>query len=151
MEIKRYRWQRTLLGIIITLAAPLLQAASFVSVHSDYAIMYDAPSTRGGKLWLVRQGTPLKRVVALSTWTKVRDSDGTLSWIENSALSSRRMLMVTVPEAVVYASPKAGADRLFSLAQSVVVELSGKPVGGWVQIKHQAGSGYVKTSQVFGL
>ena len=37
-------------------------------------VLYDAPSQRGSKLFVIRRHTPVEVVVALDGWSKVRDA-----------------------------------------------------------------------------
>lgn len=46
------------------------------------AILYDAPSQRGVKLFVIHRDTPVEVVVSLEGWVKVRDAEGSLAWIE---------------------------------------------------------------------
>ena len=51
------------------------------------AVLYDAPSQRGSKLFVIRRDTPVEVVVSLEGWSKVRDAAGGLAWIEKKYLS----------------------------------------------------------------
>ena len=70
---------KRLLGLLLTagLAAPSL-AIEYRTVDTP-AVLYDAPSQKGSKLFVVRRGTPVEMVVNLEGWSKVRDADGGLA------------------------------------------------------------------------
>ena len=89
-----------LLAIAVALPAA---AADYRSVDVPAAILYDAPSQKAKKLYLIRAQTPVEVVVRLEGWAKVRDAEGTLAWIEAAQLAERRTLIVT----------EAGAARAF--------------------------------------
>ena len=50
-------------------------------------VLYDAPSVRGSKLFVVKRETPVEVVVSLEGWAKVRDAEGGLAWIEKKFLA----------------------------------------------------------------
>jgi SH3-like domain-containing protein len=126
-------------------------AIDFRSVAVDAAILYDAPSTRGEKLFLLGRGYPVEVLVTLEGWVKVRDASGELAWIEAAQLSPRRMLLVKVPRAQVRAAPDESAAVVFEAEQDVVLELV-EMAGNYAQVKHADGSGgFVRVTQVWGL
>ena len=81
-----------LAGLLVCSAAAL--ALDFRSVADPAAILYDAPSTKAQKLFLLSRDYPVEVVVKVEGWTKVRDDTGDFGWIENRQLSERRTVMV---------------------------------------------------------
>ena len=75
-------------------ALPAL-ALDFRSVVVPAAVLYDAPSLKAKKLYLIRAQTPVEVVVRLEGWVKVRDAEGGLAWIEASQVGERRTVIVT--------------------------------------------------------
>ena len=135
----------------LLLAASAAHALDYVSVANSSAILYDTPSLRGKKLFVVSRFTPLEQVVNLKGWIKVRDSSGSLSWIERRAVSDKRYVVVNVPVATVRQAPEANAAAVFQLSRNVVVESLGINGGGWIKARHQDGSsGYLKSIEVWG-
>ena len=51
-------------------------ALDFRAVADPVAILYDAPSAKSGKLYVVNKGYPLEVVVTVEGWVKVRDANG---------------------------------------------------------------------------
>ena len=137
-----------LLAIAVALPAA---AADYRSVDVPAAILYDAPSQKAKKLYLIRAQTPVEVVVRLEGWAKVRDAEGTLAWIEAAQLAERRTLIVTEAGAELRASDKADAPVLARFDKWVVLEhVAAAP--GWVQVRHRDGaSGMVRATQVWGL
>ncbi len=126
-------------------------AVEYVSVGERSALLYDAPSTKASKLFVVSQFMPLERVVTLSEWIKVRDRSGGLYWVEKSALSSRRFVVAINPLVDVRAEPDSGSTRLFQVRQDVALELIESSGQGWVKIRHQDGEvGFVRSVEVWG-
>jgi SH3-like domain-containing protein len=114
------------------------------------AILYDAPSTKSNKLYIVSQGYPLEVIVTVQGWVKVRDASGALSWIDARQLSDKRIVMIKVALAAVRQKPEDAAPVAFQAQQNVLLELI-EVSGGWLQVRHRDGaSGYVKAQQVWG-
>jgi SH3-like domain-containing protein len=126
-------------------------AAEFRSVGDRPAILYDAPSARADKLFAVTRLYPFEVLVKLDQWTKVRDANGEVGWIENGALGDRAMAAVTVPVADVRASPDPQAPLVFEAYKQVLLEVLEPPANGWVKVRHRDGKeGYVRVSHVWG-
>jgi SH3-like domain-containing protein len=125
-------------------------ALDFKAVSEPAAVLYDAPSTRSNKLYVVSRGYPLEVIVTVEGWVKVRDANGTLSWIETKQLTDKRTVMVRVPTATVRQKPDDAAPVAFQAQQNVVLEVVDVS-GGWIQVRHRdGGTGYVKAQQVWG-
>ncbi|HXF66688.1 MAG TPA: SH3 domain-containing protein [Burkholderiales bacterium] len=126
-------------------------AADFRSVAEGAAVLYDAPSVKAKKLYVVSRGYPLELVVAVEGWSKVRDANGDLAWIESRLLSEKRTVLVKVPLAQVREAADEAAAIVFQARESVVLELLEAAPGGWLRVRHRDGqSGYVRASQVWG-
>lgn len=132
-------------------AAPCAAAADFKSVANDAAILFDAPSSKAKKLYIVTRGYPLEITVQLQGWTKVRDANGAFSWVETSELSDRHTVVVKTPVAQVRQSADDQAPVVFEAQRDVVLEVVGSEPAGWLQVKYEDGTaGYVKAAQVWG-
>lgn len=115
-------------------------------------MLYDAPSQKGKKLYLLKQSTPVELVVRLDGWSKVRDAEGTLAWVESRYLSDRRTVVVIAPRAEVRQSDKPDAPLVFAADKWVALNLIEPASPGWVKVAHKDGSsGFVKATQVWGL
>lgn len=142
---------RIAIFIAALLFAACAHAAEFRSVAQDAAVLYDAPSKAATPLYIVSRDYPLEVIVKLEAWVKVRDQTGALSWIENSALSDRHMVMVTTPSVQVHVRPDEAAPIAFVAAQNVALELLEVAPGGWLHVRHDDGSnGYLRASLVWG-
>lgn len=127
------------------------QAADFKSVGAAPAVMYDAPSERGAKVFIAPRHMPLEVILIYGNWVKVRDASGDLSWVESSALDQQRWVVVTVADARILASQDEAASVVFSADKNILLELLAPAASGWVRVKHRDGqSGYVKASDVWG-
>lgn len=139
------------LGAALLAVAVPACALDYVSVADSSAILYDAPSLKAKKLYVVSRYMPLEQVVSLDSWVKVRDSSGSLSWIEKRALSSKRFVVVTVSQAVVRQAPEDNSAVVLQARQHVALELLENAGSGWLRVRHQDGvTGYIKTADVWG-
>ena len=136
--------------LCLALAPSTALALDFRAVATDAAVLYDGPSAKSSKLFVVNKGYPLEVVVAVEGWIKVRDGTGAFSWIEANKLTDKRTVMVRVPVADVRAKPDDAAPVAFQAQQNVLLELVGVS-GGWIQVRHRdGGTGYVRAQQVWG-
>ncbi len=133
------------------LLAPAQKGVDYRAVGDSPAILYDAPSLRGKKLFVAPRGMPLEVVVSIEGWLKVRDRTGDLVWIERRAVAERRTVVTTVA-AQLRDRPEDGAAVVGELAAEVVLELQdAAPVGGWLRVRHRDGAaGFIRASQVWG-
>lgn len=136
----------------MTLAAASSQAYDFKTVGANPVILYDAPSTKGGKLFVVPRGAPLEVVLAYGEWLKVRDVNGELAWTEAKGLSAKRNVIVKVANLKIRATPDDNAAAVFTVDKGVLLELSETAAGGWIKVRHRDGLvGYVKQIEVWGI
>lgn len=127
-------------------------ALEYVSVSDSTAILYDANSTKAKKLYVLGRFTPLETVVNLKDWIKVRDSSGTLAWIERKAVSDRQFVVVTVPVAAVRKAPEMNSPVLYQVSRNVLMESLGVNSGGWIKARHIDGTtGYMRSVDVWGV
>jgi len=132
---------------------PLLAAAlEFKSVAVSKAILYDAPSTSAKKILLLSQNYPVEVIVNLGEWLKVRDAQGSISWVEAKQLSSKRTVMVSAANAEIRSGADAASTLLATLEKDVVLEIdAAKLVNGWLKVKHRDGiTGFILISSVWG-
>jgi SH3-like domain-containing protein len=141
-----------ILSALVALAASgAARAAEFRSVGDEAVVLYDAPSSKGKKRYVLSQGYPLEVVVVVEDWTKVRDAKGELTWIESKHLTDRRFLLVKVPVAQIRESGDDSASVVFEAQENVLLELLEVARGGWLRVRHLDGEGgFVKITQVWG-
>jgi len=148
MTIGRLRYAVIL---AVTLASANAMALEFRSVTEPAAILYDAPSSKAQKVFILSQGYPVEVVVKLEGWTKVRDDTGEFAWIENSHLSDRRTVMVKVASAEARQAANENSAVIFTAEKSVFLEVVDMAVG-WAKVRHHDGAiGFIKVSQLWGL
>lgn len=139
------------LFIALVLAATSAHAVDFVSVGDSSAILYDAPSIKAKKLFVVNRYMPFEQIVTLDNWVKVRDRSGGLYWLEKRVLSNKKYVFAVNPLVDVRAEPDLGAARVFQVRQQVALELLENTGTGWLKVRHKDGeTGYVRTVEVWG-
>ena len=119
------------------LAAPLASAADFKIVGAAPAVLYDAPSERGRKLFVAPRGMPVEVVLSYGDWVKVRDMNGDLTWIEAKALSPRRTVVVKSANAKVRTTADENAAVVMSADRGVLLELVDTTPSGWIKVRHR--------------
>jgi len=145
-------WRRVLAACCLIGAAGSALALDYLSVGVPAAILYDAPSQAGKKLYLIRQQTPVEVVVRLEGWFKVRDAEGTLAWIESRQVSEQRTLIVTAPRAQIRKADREDAAVLAELDKWVAIDFVEPASPGWAKVRHRDGAtGYIRSMQVWGL
>jgi len=126
-------------------------AAEFRAIGDQAAVLYDAPSARADRLFAVSRYYPFEVLVKLDQWTKVRDANGEVGWVENKSLGERRMVLVIVPLADVRAAPAVTSALVFEAYKHVVIEMLEPPAEGWVKVRHRDGQqGYIRVAHVWG-
>lgn len=139
------------LATALAVPAALAQAIDYRSV-AEPAILFDSPSDKGKRLFIVAPGTPVEVVVSLDKWAKVRDAGGSINWIERRVLSDKRTVMVTSPRAIVKQRAATDAPPAFETVKDVVLEVTGNATDGWLPVRHKDGaSGFVRVTEVWGL
>ena len=145
-------WRRALPFIALLGAAGAAPAVDYRSVDVPAAVLYDSPSQKGKKLYLIKAQTPVEVIVRLEGWFKIRDAEGSLAWVESRYLGDRRTLVVTALKAEIRQSDKADAPVVLELDKWVAVELVEPASPGWAKVRHRDGvTGYIRSTQVWGL
>jgi len=141
----------TLFALFALTTAGASGAAEFRSIGDKAAVLYDAPSSKAKKRYILSQGYPVEVVVVVEDWTKVRDAKGELTWVETKHLANRRFLLVKVPVAQIRESAEDNARVVFEAEENVLLELLEVARGGWLRVRHRDGEGgFVKITQVWG-
>jgi SH3-like domain-containing protein len=126
-------------------------ALEFRSVSDPVAILYDAPSTKAQKIFVLSNGYPVEVVVKLEGWSKVRDDTGEFAWVENNRLSDRRTVMVKIASAEARQISNENSPIVFTAEKGVYLELISM-AAGWAKVRHKDGvTGFIKVSQLWGL
>lgn len=138
-------------GLALAFASGMAHALDFKSVGPAPAVLYDAPSEKGRKVFVAPRGMPVEIVLTYGDWTKVRDAAGDLFWVESKALVAKRNVIVNVANAKVRTSTDDSTPVVFSADKGVLLELAEPAASGWLKVRHRDGQlGYVKATDVWG-
>ena len=139
-------------ALFVAVSAVPAWGADFKSVANDGAVMYDAPSVKAKKLFVVSRDYPVELMVSMDNWVKVRDPSGELLWMERKSVSDRRTVVVTAAVADVRQAALERAPLVFRVQQGVALELSEIGSDGWARVRHREGqSGFLRIKDVWGL
>jgi SH3-like domain-containing protein len=126
-------------------------AADFRSIGSPAAVLWDSPSEKGRRIFVVPRGMPVEVLSSLPGWIKVRDFAGDSYWVMRADLGTQRTVIATAA-APLRSSPQDTAATIAQLDRGVVLELTEAAPAGWVRVRHRDGAtGWVKASDVWGL
>jgi SH3-like domain-containing protein len=133
------------------LGAGVAAAAEFRSAGDPAVILYDAPSVKARKIYIVNQGYPLEVIVQVEGWVKVRDAAGTLAWAESKSLNTTRTVLVRAAAVTVRQKPADDAPSVAEVRRDVLLNVLEPAAGGWIQVRHRDGAtGYVRAADVWG-
>lgn len=139
------------IGLLMVLLPGTASALEYRSIAVPKAVLYDAPSAQGKKLFVIGQGYPVEVIVNLGDWIKVRDNQGGLSWVEARLLAAKRTVLVTLDQAEVRQSADVASALVCRVEKNVVLDLLEPPSNGWIKVKHHDGlSGYILSTSVWG-
>lgn len=139
----------------VVLASGLLAQAAWALDYrsaAEVAVLWDGPSVKARKLYVIAKGSPVELVLAQEAWSKVRDDRGNMAWMENKSLSTARTVLVRADKAQIRARADDKAPLVFEAEKDVVLDWLEPGGAGWVKVKHRDGpSGYVRINQIWGL
>lgn len=155
----RYVLPFFLLGALTATVAATVHAADFQMINSTPTVLYDAPSQKARALFLYGSGVPVELISSIEGWSKVRDAQGAIGWVERPKLTHKRALQVRVSLAQIRTQPSDNAPLAFEAQENVLLELDEAATSptttltpGWVRVRHQDGqTGYVRINSIFGL
>jgi len=146
------KFPRFILASTFLLASQAALALEYKAVGTNPAILYDAPSAKGKKLFIAPRGMPVEIVLSYGDWVKVRDASGGLAWVEAKSLVAKRNVVVQVANAKIRANADDGGFINFTADKGVLLELQSEQANnGWIKVKHKDGqTGFVKATEVWG-
>ena len=146
------KFSRSVLCVTLLLAAGVSHALDFKTIAPGAAIMYDAPSDKGGKLFVAPRGMPVEVVLSYGEWVKVRDMSGDMAWIELKQLSAKRNVVARNANVKVRATADEAAAPILLVDKGVLLELVDNQITSWVKVRHRDGvTGFVKATDIWGI
>lgn len=142
-------------SLLLIVGAALAAAPAFALDYrsvTEPAVLWDGPSAKAKKQFIIARGTPVELVLERGAWSKVRDAKGSLAWIETKMLSAKRTVMVKADRAQIRAQADDKSALVFEAEKDVVLEWVEAGPAGWAKVKHRDGQvGFVRIGQVWGL
>lgn len=121
----------------------------FESLASSEVNGRQGPSTNDRILWRYqREGLPVLIVKETRDWRKVRDPDGSESWIYYQLLSSRQTAYVR-RDTVMFTEADAESRPRAELRAGVVTKLHGCQ-SGWCSVEADRRTGWVRADTLWG-
>jgi SH3-like domain-containing protein len=145
------RLLRTAVALAFALITGVANGAEFRSAAEAAVVLYDAPSSKARKLYIVNRGYPLEVIVQVEGWVKVRDATGTLAWAESKMLDAARTVLVRAAAVTIRQKPAEDAPSVAEVRRDVLLSVVEPAAGGWIQVKHRDGAtGFVRAADVWG-
>ncbi len=126
----------------------------FVSFRSDHINGRSGPGSRYPIEWVYTQkGAPVEVVAEFELWRKVKDWQGSESWIHKSMLSNKRTAKVITPgENNLYAEPDYKSKVIARAEDETVAEIVKCPAEhGFCLLKFGQISGWMSKNNLYGV
>jgi len=123
----------------------------FVSLRSPEVNVRSGPGTRYPIDWVYRRrNLPVEIIDEFDTWRRIRDWEGTLGWVHQSMLQSRRTVLVGGEGATVRRDPQDDARPVARLEPGVIANL--ESCGAlWCVVAAEDARGWLRRDQVYGV
>ena len=126
----------------------------FVSLRSNHINARSGPGARYPIEWVYMQNSaPVEIIAECDLWRKIKDWQGSESWVHKSMLSGKRSVKVITPgENNVYAKDDFKAKIIAKVEDEVVGEIEKCPVNNsFCKIKFASITGWVPRQNLYGI
>ena len=126
----------------------------FVSLRSNHINARSGPGARYPIEWVYMQkSAPVEIIAEFELWRKIKDWQGSESWVHKSMLSGKRSVKVITPgENNVYAKDDFKAKIIAKIEDEVVGEIEKCPVNNsFCKIKFASITGWVPRQNLYGI
>lgn len=131
-----------------------LKLPRMVSLRSSLINARSGPGIRYPIEWVYKQkGAPVEIVAEFELWRKIKDWEGSETWVHKAMLSDRRFIRVTTPgENNIYAKPQSDAKIIAKVEDGTVGEVSECPEkSNMCLIKFDNIQGWMNRGDLFGI
>jgi SH3-like domain-containing protein len=127
----------------------------FVTLKASKVNVRKGPSHEHAIAWVfLRKGLPVEVTAESDNWRKIRDSDGSEGWIQQSMLTGKRNALVASwvgkKGIMLRAQPNAKAEAVVNLAGGVMGQIDSCN-GGWCYLSTQDYEGYARQDELWGV
>lgn len=124
----------------------------FVSLAAEKVNARTGPGSRYPIAWQYqRRGLPVEVVAEYEYWRRIRDHDGTETWVHKNLTSGKRYAVVEGGVRSLYRKPDADADVLLTAEAGVQARLRKCPDAMWCQVEIAGTKGWMPRSWLWGL
>ena len=126
----------------------------FVSLRSNHINARSGPGARYPIEWVYMQkSAPVEIIAEFELWRKIKDWQGSESWVHKSMLSGKRSVkVITTGENNVYAKDDFKAKIIAKVEDEVVGEIEKCPVNNsFCKIKFASITGWVPRQNLYGI
>lgn len=126
----------------------------FVSLRSNHINARSGPGARYPIEWVYMQkSAPVEIIAEFELWRKIKDWQGSESWVHKSMFSGKRSVKVITPgENNVYAKDDFKAKIIAKVEDEVVGEIEKCPVNNsFCKIKFASITGWVPRQNLYGI
>lgn len=149
--------RRCFLVLLLIFSVPALAATNLPlprwgSLKSDDVNLRTGPGTRYPITWVYhRSGLPVEVVEQFNDWRRIRMSDGTLGWVHETMVATKRNVIITGKEAhIVRYDPKEQARPLMKVDPGVVARLA-ECQPDWCRIQAAGHKGWIEKQYLWGV
>lgn len=124
-----------------------------VSLRSNLINARSGPGARYPIEWVYRQkGAPVEIIAEFELWRKIRDWDGSETWVHKSMLSGKRSVKMTAKgESNIYNSQDYNSPVIAKVEDGVIGDIKKCPAGSnFCLIQYGSVEGWVPRSNFFG-
>ncbi len=124
-----------------------------VSLRSNLINARSGPGARYPIEWVYRQkGAPVEIIAEFELWRKIRDWDGSETWVHKSMLSGKRSVKMTAKgESNIYNSQDYNSPVIAKVEDGVIGDIKKCPAGSsFCLIQFGSVEGWVPRSNFFG-
>lgn len=140
------------LAILLMAVKINAHAFDFSAVGDEPAVLYDAPSHNGARLFIAPPHMPVELLLTYQDWTKVRDASGDMAWLESKVLGQKHFVVINVKQARIYTLPDVSSPVVFHAKKNVILEKLKTAESGWIKVSHPDGlAGFVRINDVWGM
>jgi SH3-like domain-containing protein len=127
-----------------------LPVPRFASLRSNEVNLRTGPGTRYPIDWVfTREGLPVEITAEYDIWRRVRDPEGAEGWVHKSALTGKRMGMVTGTSRELRDSTDPQSAIVAHLEPGVVGQIQ-SCAKDWCKLKFDSVKGYLRKTEFWG-
>ncbi len=123
----------------------------FAALRAEKVFLRAGPGPDFPIQWVfVRRGLPVEILATFDIFRKIRDSDGTVGWVNQQMLTGRRSVLVSGAIRDLHHDADPGSEVVAQLEPGVIAAVS-KCDPAWCEVKAGGYKGWLKRDEVWGL